>query len=96
MDSAIGWRRLRKRGSHADGSAHEMPPLQKSLRGRNPASFPSACGAETPHCLPEQILVFAFAEVLVGFGGELTSLLALTLLIDGYWSHGPDFLANIC
>ena len=50
-------------------------PKQKDLgvRGRHPAVLPSACGAETPHCLPEQILVFAFAEVLVGFGGELAA-----------------------
>ena len=60
------------------------------------------CGAETPQrtppLLPEQILVFAFAEVLVGFGGELrrpcsSDMPAIKGLVYVFQEHDRHYLS---
>ena len=58
-------------------------PKQKDrvVRGRNPAR---------PPLLSEQILVFAFAEVLVGFGGELAAAGGL------FFRHAGSFKGLVC
>ena len=48
QENSAGMARLRKRRREADGRRHEMPPLQRRGRGRNPAC--SFCHSERSAC----------------------------------------------